>query len=107
MGIMQNGKWVPLDFAKRNQGGKYIRTQTQFHRQITADGSSPFAAEAGRYHLMVAHACPWAYRTMIFRALKGLEEVISVAFVKPLMAENGWEFQDGADQVTGGHRGIA
>lgn len=101
MGIMQDGEWVPQDFAKRNQDGKYVRTDTQFHHRITADGASGFAAEAGRYHLMVAHACPWAYRTMIFRALKGLEEVISVAFVKPLMLENGWEFYDGADPVTG------
>lgn len=103
MGMMENGKWVPQDFAGRNRGGKYIRPDTQFRRKITADGSSAFPAEAGRYHLMVAHACPWAYRTMVFRALKGLEEVISVAYVKPLMLENGWEFYDGGDPVTGAH----
>ena len=101
MGIMQNGNWVPQDFAKRNKKGAYVRADTQYRRFVTADGSSAFPAEAGRYHLMVAHACPWAYRTMTFRALKGLEQAISVAYVKPLMLENGWEFYDGADPVTG------
>jgi putative glutathione S-transferase len=101
MGIMENGKWVPQDFARRNKAGAYVRADTQYRRFVTVDGSSAFPAEAGRYHLMVAHACPWAYRTLIFRALKGLEKAISVAFVKPLMLENGWEFYDGADPVTG------
>jgi putative glutathione S-transferase len=101
MGIMQNGEWLTQDFAKRNKDGAYVRANTQFRRHITADASSAFPAEAGRYHLMVAHACPWAYRTMTFRALKGLEDVISVAFVKPLMLENGWEFFDDGDPVTG------
>ncbi|HZD25313.1 MAG TPA: glutathione S-transferase family protein, partial [Alphaproteobacteria bacterium] len=58
-------------------------------------------AEAGRYHIYYAHACPWAYRTLVFRALKGLEDVISVSHVEPLMLENGWEFGPGGDPLTG------
>ena len=101
MGIMVNGEWQQEDFARRNKDGRYVRASTQFHDQVTADGSSGFPAEAGRYQLYVAHACPWAYRTLVFRALKGLDEAISVSFVKPLMLENGWEFPDGGDPLTG------
>ena len=67
---------------------------------ITADGSpgasskGGFKAEAGRYHLFVSYACPWAHRTMIFRKLKGLEDAISLSAVQPLMLENGWEFAE-------------
>ncbi len=98
MGIMVQGKWQTEDFAARNRKGSYVRATTAFHNQI---GSDEFPAEAGRYHLIVAHACPWAHRTLIFRALKGLEAVISVAFVEPLMLENGWVLADGGDPVTG------
>lgn len=101
MGIMENGAWVDLDFAERNRNGRYLRPRTQFRDTVTRDGSSGFPAEAGRYHLLVAHACPWAHRTLILRALKGLEEVISVNFVVPLMLDNGWEFPEGGDPVTG------
>jgi glutathionyl-hydroquinone reductase len=101
VGIMENGEWVDLDFAKRNRNGRYIRPQTQFRDTVTADGSSGFQAEAGRYHLYAAHACPWAHRTLILRALKGLEDVISVGFVEPLMLDNGWEFAADGDPLTG------
>lgn len=101
MGVMQNGVWVQEDFAKRNEGGRYVRATTQFHDRITADGSSGFPAVAGRYHIFHAHACPWAHRTLMFRALKGLEEVISVSHVIPAMLENGWEFPEGGDPLTG------
>ena len=98
MGIMVQGKWTQQDFAKRNEKGSYIRPTTAFRNFI---GDEDFPAVAGRYHLVVAHACPWAHRTLIFRALKGLEEVISVAYVEPLMLENGWVLMDGGDPVTG------
>jgi putative glutathione S-transferase len=101
MGIMENGVWVDLDFAGRNRNGRYLRPTTQFRDTVTRDGSSSFPAEAGRYHLMVAHACPWAHRTLMLRALKGLEDVISVSFVEPLMLDNGWEFPGAGDPVTG------
>ncbi len=98
MGIMVEGKWTQQDFAKRNEKGSYVRPTTAFRNFI---GEADFPAMAGRYHLVVAHACPWAHRTLIFRALKGLEDVISVAYVEPLMLENGWVLMDGGDPVTG------
>ena len=78
--------------------GEFIRSESGFRNWITADGSagptgdSGFAAEPNRYHLYVSHACPWAHRTMIFRALKGLEDVISISVVHPLMPEESWVF---------------
>jgi len=101
MGILIDGVWSQEDFAKRNRDGRFVRATTQFRDRVTADGSSGFPAEAGRYQLYIAHACPWAHRTLIFRALKGLEDVISVSFVEPLMLENGWEFPAGGDPETG------
>lgn len=98
MGIMVEGKWTQQDFAKRNEKGSYVRPTTAFRNFI---GEADFPAMAGRYHLVVAHACPWAHRTLIFRALKGLEDVISVAYVEPLMLENGWVLMDGGDPITG------
>jgi putative glutathione S-transferase len=98
MGIMVQGKWRIEDFAERNTKGSYNRATTSFRNWI---GYNDFPAEAGRYHLVVAHACPWAHRTLILRALKGLEAVISVAFAEPLMLDNGWVLADGGDPVTG------
>ena len=98
MGIMVQGKWRMEEFSERNRKGSYVRATTAFRNWI---GGDDFPAEAGRYHLIVAHACPWAHRTMIFRALKGLEDGISAAFVEPLMMDNGWEFSPGGDPLTG------
>ena len=98
MGVMEKGKWRIEDFAERNRKGSYIRASTAFRNWI---GDGDFPAAAGRYHLIVAHACPWAHRTLILRALKGLEDAISVAFVEPLMLDNGWVLADGGDPVTG------
>lgn len=78
--------------------GEFIRTESSFRNWVTVDGSAGpsgqpgFVAEPGRYHLYISHACPWAHRTMIFRALKGLQEVISVSVVHPLMPEQSWVF---------------
>jgi putative glutathione S-transferase len=78
--------------------GEFIRSKSSFRNWVTKDGSAGlsgkggFAAEPGRYHLYVSHACPWAHRTMIFRALKGLEKVISVSVVHPLMPAESWVF---------------
>ena len=69
--------------------------ESRFRDRITADGSSGFKAEAGRYHLYVAHNCPWAHRTLITRRLKKLEEAIGVTVVDPIRDENGWAFRDG------------
>ncbi len=78
--------------------GEFIRTDSSFRNWVTKDGSAGpsgeggFTAEPGRYHLYVSHACPWAHRTLIFRALKGLEDVISVSVVHPLMPAESWVF---------------
>jgi putative glutathione S-transferase len=78
--------------------GKFVRTESSFRNWITKDGSAGpsgdegFAAEPGRYHLYVSYACPWAHRALIFRALKGLEDVISVSVVHPLMPTESWVF---------------
>ena len=98
MGIMVQGKWRMEEFSERNRKGSYVRATTAFRNWI---GGDDFPAETDRYHLIVAHACPWAHRTMIFRALKGLEDGISAAFVEPLMMDNGWEFSPGGDPLTG------
>lgn len=72
--------------------GAFVRQASAFRDRVTADGSSAFAAEAGRYHLYVSLACPWAHRTVIVRMLKGLEDVISLSVVDPLRDERGWRF---------------
>jgi putative glutathione S-transferase len=78
--------------------GEFVRSESGFRNWVTNDGSAGptgeagFTAEPGRYHLYVSHACPWAHRTMIFRALKGLQDVISVSVVHPLMPAESWVF---------------
>lgn len=75
--------------------GTFQRQHSRFRRWVTADGSSGFAPQAGRYHLYVCRACPWAHRTLIGRALMGLEQVISVSYVDPIRDERGWAFTGG------------
>ena len=106
MGLLQEGKWVDQWYDTKSSGGRFVRKAPQFRNWITADGSpgpsgeGGFQAEAGRYHLYVSHACPWAHRTMIFRCLKGLEDMISVSVVHWYMAENGWTFEEGEGVIA-------
>jgi glutathionyl-hydroquinone reductase len=93
LGMMVEGKWT-TDWNERDRSGKFNRTPTKFRNRITADGSSGFKAEAGRYHLYVSLACPWAHRTLIMRKLKGLEEVIGVSIVDAVLSDKGWMFSD-------------
>ncbi len=72
--------------------GAFVRSAATFHDWVTADGSSAFPAESGRYHLYVSLACPWAHRTIIVRHLKGLEDVVSMSVVDPIRDERGWAF---------------
>jgi len=106
MGLLQNGEWVDQWYDTESSGGRFVRTTPQFRNWITADGSAGssgdagFKAEPDRYHLYVSLACPWAHRTMIFRTLKGLEDMISVSVVHWYMADKGWTFQTGDGVVA-------
>lgn len=81
--------------AETSPTGAFVRQDYTIRDRITADGSSGFAAQPGRYHLYVSLACPWAHRTIIVRRLLGLEEVISMSVVDPVRDERGWAFTDG------------
>jgi putative glutathione S-transferase len=94
MGMLIEGLWKDIPRDTRKTGGEFVREESVFRDWISADGSSGFKAEAGRYHLYVSLACPWAHRTVIFRKLKGLEKAISLSIVDPLMDVNGWAFTD-------------
>ncbi|MBE3637902.1 glutathione S-transferase family protein [Mangrovicoccus algicola] len=107
MGLLVDGVWKDQWYDTDKTGGKFERSKSQFRNWITADGSAGpsgtdgFRAEPGRYHLYVAYACPWAHRALIFRALKGLEEMISVSFVNWYMGDHGWSFEDPGDGIPG------
>ena len=99
VGVLIDGKWTDDDETYR-KGGAFVRATTSFRAFVTADGSSAFPAAGGRYHLYVARPCPWCHRTMIFRALKKLEDIVSMSVVEPLLLEGGWKFAV-PDPVTG------
>ena len=98
MVLLVDGKWVDQWYDTKSNNGRFARSESQFRNWVTADGGAGptgeagFKAESGRYHLYVSLACPWAHRTLIFRRLKGLEDMISVSVVNPLMREHGWTF---------------
>ncbi len=94
MGVLIDGIWRDEELPQETgQTGEFKRVDSRFRDRITADGSSGFKAEPRRYHLYVAHACPWAHRTLIYRALKKLEGAISVAYAIPGLKEQGWTFE--------------
>ncbi|MGX8012498.1 glutathione S-transferase family protein [Mesorhizobium sp. ORM8.1] len=107
MGLLVEGKWQDRA-SNTDSAGRFVRTESQWRDWITRDGAPAegrergFMAEPGRYHLYVSLACPWAHRTLIFRALKRLETVISVSVVHHFLGENGWTFkvEDGATGDT-------
>jgi len=106
MGLLVDGKWQDRWYDTEKTGGRFERQPSRFRNWITADGSAGpegrggFKAEAGRYHLYVSYACPWAHRTLIARQLKGLEDAISVDVVHPVMGKDGWTFHAGFEGVT-------
>ncbi|MDB4892371.1 MAG: putative glutathione S-transferase [Gemmatimonadetes bacterium] len=81
--------------AETSADGAFVRQRYRFRDRITADGSSGFPAEAGRYHLYVSLACPWAHRAIIVRGLLGLEDTISMSVVDPVRDERDWAFREG------------
>ncbi|MEM7300799.1 MAG: glutathione S-transferase family protein [Pseudomonadota bacterium] len=100
MGELVNGKWEVQPLLTTEKDGKFRRRDAGFRNWITPDGSAGpsgtggFKAEAGRYHLYISHACPWAHRTLIFRHLKGLDEMISLSVVDHFMGDEGWHFSE-------------
>src|SRR5205823_531095 len=84
---------------EESESGEFKRQADAFRQWISNDGSTPYAAEAGRYHLYVSLACPWASRTVIVRKLKGLEEAIGMTVVDPIRDENGWAFRDPSGKI--------
>src|SRR6266446_4087095 len=87
--------WMKAQFpAEQSESGEFQRQEDAFREWISNDESTPYPAVANRYHLYVSLACPWASRTVIFRKLKGLEEVIGMTVVDPIRDEKGWAFRD-------------
>jgi glutathionyl-hydroquinone reductase len=105
MGMLIDGQWKDTWYDTKASGGSFVRPETQFRDRVESAAGARFPAEAGRYHLYVSLACPWAHRTLIVRALKGLEAVLPISVVNPLMLENGWTFDAGpgviADPIFG------
>lgn len=107
MGLLVEGKWADKWYDTKSSGGAFVRSTAGFRNWITADGSAGpsgdagFPAKTGRYHLYVSYACPWAHRTLIFRALKDLEDHITVSVVDPDMMADGWTLFGDANKATG------
>lgn len=93
LGQLVNGQWT-TEWTEHNKNGQFQRMATQFHHRVTADGSSGFKAAAGRYHLYISLGCPWANRTAILWKLKGLESIVGLSIVDPVISEQGWQFSD-------------
>ncbi len=94
MGLLIDGTWHDRWYDTDESEGRFERQEAGFRDWVSADGSTGFKAEAGRYHLYVSLACPWAHRTLIVRKLKGLEDIITVSVVDPRMGSEGWVFGD-------------
>ncbi len=107
MGLLVDGVWQDQWYDTKSTGGRFKRSTAAFRNWLTADGSAGpngepgFKAEKDRYHLYVSLACPWAHRTLIVRQLKGLEDLITVSVVNPLMMEHGWTFDSDFPGATG------
>ena len=107
MGVLVDGEWQNTWYDTSASGGKFERSAAKLRNWVTEDGSAGisgeagFPAQSGRYHLYVSYACPWAHRVLIFRALKGLQDHISVSVVHPDMLEDGWTFDTDFNGATG------
>ncbi|KHQ52666.1 glutathione S-transferase family protein [Mameliella alba] len=107
MGQLVEGTWHEGWYDTGKTGGKFVRSESSWRNWITADGApgptgeGGFKAEPGRYHLYVSYACPWAHRALIFRQLKGLEDLITVSAVHPDMLGDGWTFETDDKGATG------
>ena len=91
LGQLVNGEWVK-DWTERDKTGEFQRMSTKFHHQITTDGLNSFKAESDRYHLYISLGCPWAHRTVIMWQLKGLQDIVGLSIVDPIISDRGWKF---------------
>jgi glutathionyl-hydroquinone reductase len=98
MGYLSRGRWVDEWYDTASTGGRFVRQDARFRSWMSEGGE--FSPEPGRYHLYVSWACPWAHRTLIYRALKGLQDAIGVTVVDPLMLSDGWVIPAVADPVN-------
>ena len=95
MGVLIDGTWHDGELPQETgASGEFRRADSRFRDHVTADGSSGFKAEAGRYHLYVAHGCPWAHRTLIYRSIKKLKGAITVAYSIPGLRQQGWTYEN-------------
>lgn len=107
MGLLVSGVWQNEWYDTKSTGGAFERSKAAFRNWVTADGqpgsggTTGYAAESGRYHLYVSYACPWAHRTLIYRALRGLVPHISISVVHPDMREHGWTFEKDETGASG------
>ena len=100
MGTMIDGKWRTDTWIRDNEG-RFEREPTTFRDSVSSESGAEFPVVSGRYHLYVSYACPWAHRTLIVRALLGLEDAIDISVVHPYMLEEGWTFDTDFDGTTG------
>ena len=106
MGLLVDGKWQDKWYDTEENGGRFEREDAGFRNWVTVDGSAGptgvggFKAEPDRYHLYVSLACPWAHRTLVYRKLKGLEDIIPISVVHPFMGEHGWTFAEGKGVIA-------
>jgi glutathionyl-hydroquinone reductase len=105
LGMLIDGSWVK-ERDQEDKEGRFIRPSTTFRSWVTTDGSSGYKAEPGRYHLYISWACPWAHRTAITRQLMGLESVIGLSAVDPVMGDEGWFFSDFPGSIPDSVNGV-
>ncbi|GAB3675263.1 glutathione S-transferase family protein [Halopiger thermotolerans] len=103
MNMLVDGEWRTDAYETTNGEGAFERQETTFRDRVRDDPDARFQPEAGRYHLYVSYACPWAHRTLVTRALKGLEDAISVSVVDPFRDEGGWQFTPEKEGCTPDH----
>lgn len=99
MGMLVKGCWTDADVARTGRGGAFEREVSTCRAWIGDDARFP--AQAGRYHLFVNAGCPWAYRTILYRSLKGLEDVVSVSCTEPAAGREGWTFGKNPEPILG------
>ncbi|HEY8520166.1 MAG TPA: glutathione S-transferase family protein [Gammaproteobacteria bacterium] len=112
MGMLIDGRWHDVWYDTEATRGRFVRSESQFRNWITPDGSpgptgtGGFRAEPDRYHLYVSFACPWAHRTLIYRKLKGLEEILPISAVNLHMGKEGWTFEPGPSVIPDTVNGV-